>query len=86
MFMNKQKEQKKSQVEDQQRRDGEQQKLQSEQTEVHKEIINTMHEMSKNPSSIDKKGANWLDKMEIQEKTSTFPIIPTTVNETILGQ
>ena len=45
-----------------------------------------MHEMLKNPSSIIKKGATWLDKMVIQEKASTFPIIPTTFNKTTLGQ
>ena len=39
-----------------------------------------------NPSSIDKKGATWLDKMVIQEKASTFPKIPATVNETTLRQ
>ena len=46
-----------------------------------------MHELLKNPSSsIDKKGATWLDKMVIQEKASTFPKIPTIINETTLGQ
>ena len=51
MFMKELKEQKKSQIEEQQRRDQAQQKLQSKQTEIHQEIINTMHEISKNPSS-----------------------------------
>ena len=64
-----------------------QQKLQSKQTKIHREIINTMHDISKNPSSsIDKKRATWLDKMVIQEKASTFPKIPTIINETTLGQ
>ena len=73
-------------MEEQQRRDQVQQKLQSEQTEIHREIINTMHEILKNPSSsIDKKGATWLDKMVIQEKASTFPKILTIINETTLG-
>ena len=45
-----------------------------------------MHRISKNPSSIDKKGANWIDKMVINEKASTFPKIPTTINEMTLGQ
>ena len=62
VFMNELNENRKSQLEDQQKRDIEQRKLESEQTEVHREIINTMHEMSKNPSSIDKKGATCLIK------------------------
>ena len=45
-----------------------------------------MQEILKNPSSINKKGANWIDKMEINEKASIFPKIPTIINETTLGQ
>ena len=90
VFMKELNEDRKSHMEDKQRQTEENRKSkledQQRQTEVHREIINTMHEMSKNPSSIDKKGSNWLDKMVIQEKASTFPKIPTTINETSLGQ
>ena len=60
------------QVETQQQMKIDQQQMKTEQT---------MQEISKNPSSIDKKGANWIGKMVINEKASTFPEIPTFIKD-----
>ena len=63
-----------------------QQQMKIEQTKIHCEIINTMQKILKNPSSIDKKGDNRINNMVISKKASTFPKIPTTINETNLSQ
>jgi len=57
-----------------------------EQNEIHWEIINAMHKILENLKSINEKAADWIDKMVINKKASTFPKTPTVINETIFGQ